>query len=147
MGQRIMFWSTHTYIKIQNQTHPLHIKMLQCSKWSSRFNWPWKDLRAAVLQVVGGARVWVLKDDCLILSVNVQDVANHGFWVISLDHFRHCIFFDIQFWPILYDALQQLTAFVASLGRGGAVALRMRRWLYKIWDYLLPQGAQHGAHL
>ena len=99
MGQRIMFWSTHTYIKIQNQTHPLHIKMLQCSKWSSRFNWPWKDLRAAVLQVVGGARVWVLKDDCLILSVNVQDVANHGFWVISLDHFRPCIFLISNFDP------------------------------------------------
>ena len=83
-----------THAEMQNQPHPLHTKMLQCSKWLSRFSWPWKDLRAAVLQVVGGARVWVLKCDG-VLSVNVQDVANHRSCVIVLDHCRHCNLFWI----------------------------------------------------
>ena len=44
---------------------------------------------------VPGSECWRVMVFYHVLSVKVQDVANHGSWVIVLDHCRHCNLFWI----------------------------------------------------
>ena len=127
--QQILNIDEYIYIyilNIESNTPSALQDVALCSKLLSRFSWPcFQDLRAAVLQVVGAVRLWVQAVGWgSLASVNGSRRSKSQILGHFLDHsgafsFGYPIlthyFTDVQFWPMLYNALHPLNTFVASM--------------------------------